>query len=105
VGVHLACVREGAAGREQRRKGGGVGGHAAVGEVVQEGQRGGEPPSAGQAAQLGGERAGILGLWAEFRLRRARGGGGAGEMRAGARPPRGVIVRQEGFGRGQEFDR
>jgi hypothetical protein len=57
-----------------------------MGEVVEGGQRGGEPPRAGQLAELCGKRGpvGVLELWAELRQRRG-GGAGVDQMRAGAR--------------------
>ena len=96
--MDLARVREGAAGREERGKGGGGGWLATVGEVVEEGERGREPPRAREAAELGGQRGGVLGVRTELCLRGAGGGRGADELRAGW-TPRGEWM-SEWFGRG-----
>jgi hypothetical protein len=101
--MDLARVREGAAGREERGEGGGGGGHAAVGEVVKEGERGREPPRAREAAELGGQRVGVLGVRTELRLRRAGSGGGTDQLRPGW-PPRGEWT-SGWFGRGDGLGR
>jgi hypothetical protein len=103
VRVDLARVREGAARREERGEGGGGGRDATVGEVVEEGKRGRETPRAREAAELGGQRGGVLGVRTELRLGGAGGGGGADELRAGW-TPRGERM-GEWFGRGDGLGR
>lgn len=102
--MDLARMRKGAARREERGEGGGGGRDATVGEVVQEGERGREPPRAREAAELGRQHGGVLGVRTELRLGRAgRGGGADDELRAGW-TPRGEWM-GEWFGRGDGLGR
>lgn len=103
VRVDLARVGERPARGEQRGEGRGRGGDATVGEVVEEGERGGEPPDARQPPELRGQRGRVLGVRPELRLRRRRrsaprGRGGAGVERAGEGPRAG-----EGLGGGERL--
>jgi hypothetical protein len=81
--VDLARVEEGATGREERGECRGGSWDATVGEVVEEGERGREPPRAREEAEFSGQRRGVLGVRTELSLGRAGGGGGADELRAG----------------------